>query len=240
MSSPRLLLFFSVLCAVISITPLGDDWQVLVRLAPEWTSHPNGYPYLMPHEHLVQAIVNGWQSLLQAAANSAWLTDAQAAALMADGLPMNGVLQSVAATLFVLAAFLWAVASVRSPKAANSMPSAESSTAELPLMQEPMMPAVESSAKPIEPSTPAPTAVSSIPASIAIAPTSVLSEPVSAPSMAAASAISVEQRLAALELQVANLLLNPDAQPVAEELVDLNRDLRELSRAVKSSTSSRS
>lgn len=240
MSSPRLLLFFSVLCAVISITPLGDDWQVLVRLAPEWTSHPNGYPYLMPHEHLVQAIVNGWQSLLQAAANSAWLTDAQAAALMADGLPMNGVLQSVAATLFVLAAFLWAVASVRSPKAANTMPSAESSTAELPLMQEPMMPAVESSAMPIEPSTPAPTAVSSIPASIAIAPTSVLSEPVSAPSMAAASAISVEQRLAALELQVANLLLNPDAQPVAEELVDLNRDLRELSRAVKSSTSSRS
>jgi len=240
MSSPRLLLFFSVLCAVISITPLGDDWQVLVRLAPEWTSHPNGYPYLMPHEHLVQAIVNGWQSLLQAAANSAWLTDAQAAALMADGLPMNGVLQSVAATLFVLAAFLWAVASVRSPKAANTMPSAESSTAELPLMQEPMMPAVESSAMPIEPSTPAPTAVSPIPASIAIAPPSVLAEPVSAPSMTAASAISVEQRLAALELQVANLLLNPDAQPVAEELVDLNRDLRELSRAVKSSTSSRS
>lgn len=216
MSSPRLLLFFSVLCAVISITPLGDDWQVLVRLAPEWTSHPNGYPYLMPHELFAQSIVAGWQSLLQAAANSAWLTDAQAASLMADGLPLNGVLQTVAATLFVLAAFLWAVSSVRSPKAAGAPHTDKSRPAEQDSMQEPVMPAV------------------------ALAPVLVLPEPVTTPLMAAGPAISIEQRLAALELQVANLLLNPDAQPVAEELVDLNRDLRELSRALKSSTSSQS
>lgn len=218
MSAPRLLLFFSVLCAVVSITPLADDWRVLVRLTPEWASHPNGYPYLMPHEVLADAIVSGWQGLLQAAANSAWLTDAQAAALKADGLPLAGVLQTIAATLFVAAAFLWALASVRSPKAdpaAGAKHTEVPQAIHQPSFQEPVMPAIAPSTQSVGPAVPTST-------------------------LAKAPALSIEQRLADLELQVANLLLNPDAQPVAEELVELNRDLRELSRAVTSSNSNRS
>ena len=59
-------------------------------------------------------------------------------------------------------------------------------------------------------------------------------EPAVAPS-AVAPVNTLEKRLADLELQVGNLLLNPNAQPVAEELADLSRDLREVSRALKSS-----
>lgn len=212
--SLRLLLFFSVLCAVISITPVGDDWQVLVRLAPEWTSHPNGYPYLMPHEVILQAIVSVWQGVVQAAANSGWLTDPQAAALIADGLPLNGVLQAVAAFLFVLVAFMWAVASVRGPKVASLQ--AKVSVQE----QEPVM----TMAEPV----------------MAVSATSI--SPVVSPSTTAvlSTDVSVQQRLSSLELQVANLLLNPDAQPVAEELVELNRELRELSRALNATSERRS
>lgn len=209
MSLPRLLLVFSVLCAVFSITPIADEWQVLVRLAPEWTSAPNGYPYDAPHEVVAQAIVSGWQSGLQAAAHNGWLTDEQAAALIADGLPLKSVLQGVAALLFVLSAFLWALVSVQGPKRTSAERNSPPETSKSDLFTEPVM-----------------TSISELSRSVPIAEDS--------------AAPSLEERLADLELQVTNLLLNPDAQPVAEELVGLNRDLRELSRVLTSSKPNRS
>lgn len=221
MSSSRLLLLLSVVCAVISITPLGDEWQVLVRLAPDWTAHPNGYPFEAPHEWLAMAMVDAWQAAVQAAAHRAWLTDAQAAALIADGLPLNGVLQTVAGVSFVLAAFLWAIASVRSPK---SVPLEVDAKAAAPVgVEEPVIAAAQP-----EPVMAAPVAAHGLAEPIA--------EPAVAPS-AVAPVNTLEKRLADLELQVGNLLLNPNAQPVAEELADLSRDLREVSRALKSSDS---
>lgn len=221
MSSSRLLLLLSVVCAVISITPLGDEWQVLVRLAPDWTAHPNGYPFEAPHERLAMAMVDAWQAAVQAAAHSTWLSDAQAAALMTDGLPLNGVLQTVAGVSFVLAAFLWAMASVRSPKSA---PLEVDAKAAAPVGVEEH---VIAAAQP-QPMMAAPVAAHG------------LAEPIAEPAVTPAAVAPVntlEKRLADLELQVGNLLLNPNAQPVAEELADLSRDLREVSRALKSSDS---
>lgn len=229
MSLSRLLLVFSVLCAVFSITPIADDWQVLVRLAPEWTLVPNGYPYDAPHEVVVQTIVTGWQSGLQAAANVGWLTQDQAAALIADGLPLKGVLQGVAALLFVLSAFLWALVSVQVPKRVPAEKNSPAETSKPDLLTEPAMPIDRFGTQ--EPALIMPS----------VSPVASISESSrSVPVVAGSVALSVEERLANLELQVANLLLNPDAQPVAEELVDLNRDLRELSRALTSSNLNRS
>jgi len=189
MRSPRLLLFFAVVCAVISVTPPADDWRFLVRLVPEWALFPNGYPLETPHEWVARVVVSGWHDLLQSAANIGWLTDARVAALIDDGLPVSGVLQAIAAILFVVSAFLWALASVRQPKGTAQ-------TAIVPSVAEPI--GIEKKTSPLFSST----AEFQEPM---LATDSLLSQPTSLPTSVPIAG-SISDRLADVELQLTNLL----------------------------------
>jgi hypothetical protein len=228
MRAPRLFLFFAVLCAVVSVTPLGDDWRFLVLLAPEWMTVPNGVPFETPHEQLARVIVLAWHGLVTAGANSGWWSDAAAAAVIAEGFPVGGVLQLLAGILFVLAAFVWALGSVR----------------QAPILDNPIAAsAITAAANDVEQQgNPAPELTS------AFAPDSQAAE-LTRPFLAQAISssgqhvepkfpdtptASTAERIAQLEIAVTNLLLKPDAQSVSEELADLSRQLRELSRQLDS------
>jgi hypothetical protein len=179
MQVTRLLLFFSVCCAVISVTPVGDNWRFLVLLTPDWMAHPNSVPFDAPHESVARGVVLAIHGMLLAGANSGWWSEAAAAALIADGLPLGGVLQFLAAVLFVVAAVIWAVESMRHGEKKD-------------IRSEPVVSGVVDMSPP--------------------------------------SAVTPAQRIAQLELAITNLLLNPDTHAVSEELADLSRQLRELSR----------
>jgi hypothetical protein len=190
MLAPRLLLFFAVLCAVVSITPLGDGWRFLVVLVPDWATVPNGVPFEAPHEQLARAIVHVWHGLVIAGANSGWWSDAAAAAVIADGFALGSVLQLLAAVLFVLALGSWAWSAARHAPERHAQEVA--------------------------------------------APLTVVTPNASVPpqGVPTSTVLGTAERIAQLEIAVTNLLLKPDTQSVSEELTELSRQLRELSRAL--------
>lgn len=205
MRAPRIFLFFAVVCAVVSVTPLGDEWRFLVLLVPDWATVPNGYPFEAPHEQLVRWVVLAWHGLVTAGANTGWWSDAAAAAVIAEGFPLGGVLQLVAGFLFVLAALVWAMGAIRQTPTNHNVTSVSARSQDA---------SVQSFAP-------------NLPDDAVLASTAERTLPDT-------STARTADRIAQLEIAVTNLLLKPDAQSVSEELADLSRQLRELSRQLDS------
>jgi hypothetical protein len=219
MQTIRLFLSLALILFVVSISPMSDDWQVLVRIQPSIPAASElSQARYAPHEALAMGVVDGWQSMINSFVGSGWLTAERAQRLVSDGLDMTQFLQLLAALLGLLA---W-LRSFRSEKDGDPLsketptPDSRSEAASSETMREPRL--VD------EPAL----GLLTIEEAASDSGSVVDGSPDHETARREAWMEKMGSQLTDLQMRLTNTTLNPLAQPVVEPLMDIGRSLQRM------------
>jgi hypothetical protein len=108
----RIALLLAGLFWLIGLSPLGDEWQVMVMPQLEWTKTEGASPSLTPAEMVMEFVVNGWHLWVGFLQDLSWITEGRALLLIQNGVALGTVFNAVA-ILCVVAALFFSLRSER-------------------------------------------------------------------------------------------------------------------------------
>jgi len=101
----RIALLLAGLCWLIGLSPLGDEWQVMVMPQLEWTKTEGASPSLTPAEMVMEFFVNGWRLCVGFLQDLSWITEGRALLLIQNGVALGTLLNALAILCAVAALF---------------------------------------------------------------------------------------------------------------------------------------
>ena len=101
----RIALLLAGLCWLIGLSPLGDEWQVMVMPQLEWTKTEGASPSLTPAEMVMEFFVNGWRLCVGFLQDLSWITEGRALLLIQIGVALGTLLNALAILCAVAALF---------------------------------------------------------------------------------------------------------------------------------------
>jgi len=215
----RLFLSLALIALIVSMTPLGDGWQIFVRIQPSMQATDLSAASYAPHEAVAMFIVDVWQAVIRSFEGAGWLAGDRVHAPLTEGLMLSDFLQVIAALFGILA---W----VRSwSRAANTL---AAKTSEQSLPSTPLEPPrLETSREPRLTEEPV-FQGSTEEVSDGVAHSS-LDEALDQEALRRESVLDgLANRMTDLQMRLTNTTLNPLAQPVVESLVELSRSLQSM------------
>ena len=122
----RIALLLAGLCWLIGLSPLGDEWRVMVMPQLEWTKTEGASPSLTPAEMVMEFFVNGWHLWVGFLQDLSWITEGRAMLLIQNGVALGSLLNALAILCVVIALFF----SLRSERP-NARPSSATALREV-------------------------------------------------------------------------------------------------------------
>jgi len=101
----RIALLLAGLCWLIGLSPLGDEWRVMVMPQLEWTKTEGASPSLTPAEMVMEFFVNGWRLCVGFLQDLSWITEGRALLLIQNGVALGTLLNALAILCAVAALF---------------------------------------------------------------------------------------------------------------------------------------
>ncbi len=105
MNRIRIALLSAGLCWLIGLSPLGNEWRVMVMPQLEWTKIEGASPSLTPAEMVMEFFVNGWHLWVGFLQDLSWITEGRALLLIQNGVALGTLLNALAILCVVTALF---------------------------------------------------------------------------------------------------------------------------------------